>query len=104
MANGSRWAVIGAVAVGIAAGAAACSSSTSKDAPTTASAGAEIYASNCATCHATDGSGGQGPAIGDGQAEAKYTEAEMIDLVTDGRDAMPAWKGTLTDVEIAQVV
>ncbi|MGN6696118.1 MAG: outer membrane protein assembly factor BamB family protein [Aquihabitans sp.] len=107
MGNGRRWALVGLVAVGIAAGAAACSSDSSDGGSDGAAAkdpGASIYQSNCATCHAPDGSGGQGPAIGDGKAEAKYTEAEMVDIVTDGRDSMPAWKGTLSAEEIDQVV
>ena len=94
------------VAVAVAIGAAACSSEqgrkgSSSQGPLDA---AEIFASNCATCHAADGSGGQGPAIGDGKVEAKYTVAEMTDLVTNGKNAMPAWKGNLSTDEIDAVV
>ncbi len=102
MGSTSRWAVVGIVALGVAAGAAACSSDggPSTQGPT----GASIYAANCATCHAADGGGGQGPALGDGAANEAMTEAEMIRIVTDGKDAMPAWQGKLSSEEIAQVV
>ena len=103
MGSGRRWVLFGLVAMGIAGGAAACSSD-SGSAGAAKPAGASIFESNCATCHAPDGSGGQGPAIGDGKAKAKYTETEMVELVTNGKDAMPAWKGTLSAEEIDDVV
>ena len=104
MGNGRHWALVGLVAIGIAVGAAACSSDSGSDGGASGPPGASIYASNCATCHAADGSGGQGPAIGDGKAKAAYTEAEMVDLVTEGKNAMPSWKGTLSAEQIDQVV
>ncbi|HWJ96993.1 MAG TPA: PQQ-binding-like beta-propeller repeat protein [Acidimicrobiales bacterium] len=104
MGNGRRSALFGLVAAGIAVGAVACSSGGGSDGAVAKAPGAATYESNCATCHAPDGSGGQGPAIGAGKAKAKYTEAEMIGIVTDGRNSMPAWKGTLSGEEIDQVV
>lgn len=106
MRNARHSVLVGLVAVAIAAGAAACSSDGGMkgSASQGPQSGAAIFESNCATCHAADGSGGQGPAIGDGKAKAKYTEAEMIDLVTDGKNAMPAWKGQLAASEIDAVV
>lgn len=106
MGSGRRWIVFGLVAVAIAGGAAACSSDEGSDggAGGAKPPGAEIYASNCATCHGADGGGGQGPELGDGAAAGKYSEAEMVELVTNGKNAMPAWKGALSTEEIADVV
>jgi mono/diheme cytochrome c family protein len=94
------------VALGIAAAAAACSSDGGSSSPATGAKpdGKAIFAANCATCHAADGSGGQGPAIGDGAANEALSEADMVEVVTDGKAAMPAWKGTLSKDEIAAVV
>jgi mono/diheme cytochrome c family protein len=104
MGSRSRRVAAGIVAIGIAAGAAACSSGGGSEGSATPRTGAEIYADDCATCHASDGAGGMGPALGDGAAEAKYSEADTIELVTEGSNAMPAWKGRLSEAEIAAVV
>lgn len=105
MGRAGHWMLIGIVALGVAAGAAACSSDGGSEGAARAPAtGAEIFAANCSTCHAADGSGGQGPAIGNGAANEALSKADMIHLVTNGRSAMPAWKGTLSKAEIARVV
>lgn len=106
MGKSIRWGLLAVLALTLAWVSAACSSD-DKDAsapPTKTPDGAEIYATNCATCHAADGSGGQGPKLGGGAAAEKYTKAEMVSLVSSGRKAMPAWKGTLSAGEIAAVV
>jgi mono/diheme cytochrome c family protein len=103
----ARWLPIAMVAVGIAVAGAACSSDDGGSTSTTRAAtpsGAEVFATNCATCHAADGSGGQGPALGDGAANERLSEADMVEVVTKGRAAMPAWKGVLSKAEIAAVV
>lgn len=102
MGRANRWIVLGAVAVGIAAGAAACSSDDGGTASTPD--GADVFSVNCATCHGADGGGGQGPELADGAANGTYTEAEMVELVTNGKNAMPAWKSRLSEAEIAAVV
>ena len=68
------------------------------------SAGAAIYAGSCAGCHGADGSGGQGPPLGDGEAAASLSEDAMVDVVTGGRNAMPSFGGDLTAEEIDEVV
>ncbi|WP_421120307.1 PQQ-binding-like beta-propeller repeat protein [Aquihabitans daechungensis] len=104
MRRAARWAPFAILAVAVACGAAACASDEGSDGSPAPSDGAAIYAANCATCHAADGSGGQGPAIGDGAAGGSMSEDAMVDLVTNGKGAMPAWKGTLSEDEIAEVV
>jgi len=105
MHRGLRWALLGGAALALTWAVAACSSDDARPAASPESiAGAELYATNCATCHAPDGSGGQGPKIGDGVAAGRYSDDEMVELVTGGRDAMPSFDKTLTDEEIAQVV
>jgi len=71
----------------------------------TANAGASIFASRCAGCHAPDGSGGFGPALGGGVVVAKYPNAQdQIAVVTKGRGSMPTFEGSLTPEQIAAVV
>ena len=97
---------VAAAALTLAATAGACSSDdTGSDAgTTTSSVGASVFKDNCASCHAIDGSGGQGPAIGDGAAAAKFDHEEMVGIVTNGRGAMPSFEGKLSADEVAAVV
>jgi mono/diheme cytochrome c family protein len=62
-------------------------------------AGKAVYDVHCAGCHGASGEGsGNYPSVaGEGGSEA-------IDIVTNGDDAMPAFGGTLTEQEIADVV
>ncbi len=74
------------------------------DAPSGGSAdGQTIYESNCARCHGPEGEGGQGPAIGNGEVEGHMSLDEQIEVITDGRNSMPAWGDTLSEEEIEAV-
>ncbi len=67
--------------------------------------GREIYGSLCASCHTADGSGGRGPGLNQGRVVAAYPDVEdQIELVTNGRAAMPAFSGRLGAEEIVAVV
>lgn len=67
--------------------------------------GEEIFSSNCAVCHRADGTGSIGPNISGGATVTKYPELDdQIRLVTDGRNAMPAFGRQLTAVQIETVV
>lgn len=63
-------------------------------------AGADVYAANCAVCHAADGSGGSGPALT--AAIPGMSEEEIVDLVLNGEGVMPAFDN-LSDQEIADL-
>ena len=66
--------------------------------------GAVIYGQRCASCHGEAGQGGQGPRLA-GTMVVNYPDAAVqTALVTEGRNAMPAFGSTLTDDEIAAVV
>jgi glucose dehydrogenase/cytochrome c5 len=93
----------GAVAVAALA-VAACSSDGGTESAAERSPGADLYRTNCAACHGAAGGGGQGPKLGDGEAAAKWDAGELIDIVANGRDAMPAFEDRLTEDEIAQIV
>jgi glucose dehydrogenase len=94
------------VAAAVVAGVATAACSGSDPAATKAGdpPGARLYATTCATCHGADGGGGQGPAIGDGLAAKRFTAAEMVAIVHDGRGNMPPLSSALTDAEIRDVV
>ena len=68
------------------------------------SQGETVYSANCARCHGPDGEGGVGPQLGDGAVEANLTLEEHTEVVTDGRNGMPAWEGQLSPEEIDAVV
>jgi len=67
--------------------------------------GEAVYAANCAACHGGKGEGvATFPAL-DGSKIATGDIQAHIDIVTNGGKAgMPAWKGVLTDAEIAAVI
>ena len=64
-----------------------------------ATAGATVYADNCASCHGTDATGGSGPAIaGMGETE------EMAEVILEGEGDMTAFDGVISDQDIADVI
>ena len=74
------------------------------------SPGASIFRSNCVICHAGDGSGntaiGKKNKVRDLRSpEAqKATDAELFELISQGKKPMPGFSGRLTDEQIHQVV
>ena len=66
--------------------------------PPVMTAGAAVFADNCATCHGADGSGDSGPDI-----RAEDNRAEITLVVRNGKEEMPAFKGQLTAAQIAAV-
>jgi mono/diheme cytochrome c family protein len=67
--------------------------------------GQQVYLDNCARCHGNAGGGGAGPKLADGRAAKDFPDPDaQAELVRDGRGAMPAWDGKLTDAEIDAVV
>lgn len=76
---------------------------TTSTATTEASAeGKQVFSENCASCHtlqAADASGQVGPNLDD----LKPDEATVQKQVENGGGAMPAFKGQLTDAQIAAV-
>jgi cytochrome c oxidase subunit 2 len=67
--------------------------------------GEEVYNSNCAVCHKSDGSGMPPafPAI-KGSKIAAGSIQDHINIVLKGKNAMPAWASQLNDAEIAAVI
>lgn len=70
-----------------------------------ASPGAVVFASNCARCHGSDGGGGLGPKLSDGQVVKDFPDAaDQITFVKKGQGGMPGFADTLSPQEIQQVV
>lgn len=67
--------------------------------------GEQVYAANCVACHQANGKGVPGafPAL-DGAPVVTGPRAEQINVVVNGRKAMPAFKGSLSDTEIAAAI
>jgi len=64
--------------------------------------GAEIYASNCAGCHAPDRSGRNGPPLL--PASLTSDPSSYVQLITDGLGGMPGFGNRLSADEINAVV
>jgi cytochrome c oxidase subunit II len=67
--------------------------------------GEKVYASNCVACHQANGKGipGSFPAL-DGSPVVNGPKVVQITTVLNGRNAMPAWKGVLSDTDIAAAI
>ena len=64
--------------------------------------GKTLFASNCAGCHtlaAADATGTVGPDLDEGKPDQDL----VVDRVTNGKGAMPAFKGTLSEEQIDAV-
>jgi alcohol dehydrogenase (cytochrome c) len=67
-----------------------------------AEAGKEVFAEQCSVCHGADGRGGNGGPDLTTMPKAKE-QAGAEEQVTNGGGGMPAFKGTLSEEEIADV-
>jgi mono/diheme cytochrome c family protein len=73
--------------------------------------GAEIYKANCVTCHGAEGEGDgpAGAALRPPPANLKvmapqHSDGDLAWKITEGRGAMPPWKGALSEEDIWNVV
>ncbi len=67
-----------------------------------AAAGKAVFATNCAGCHTLADAGATG-AVGPNLDDLKPDEATVVNKVETGGGPMPAFKGTLSDADIANV-
>ena len=67
--------------------------------------GEKVYAANCVACHQANGKGVPGafPAL-DGSQMVNGPQDGQIAILLNGKNAMPGWKSTLSDTEIAAVI
>jgi mono/diheme cytochrome c family protein len=66
--------------------------------------GADLYETNCASCHGSSAEGGVGPALAAGSEAAEETDSRIIARIRDGKNAMPPFAGSLTDEEIELIL
>jgi len=69
--------------------------------------GASVYASKCAGCHGAKGQGGGGgtfPALAGNSLVNRSDATGTIAIIQHGRSMMPAWKGQLSNGDVAAVV
>lgn len=72
--------------------------------------GKAVFASKCAICHGADGKGttsiGKSLKIADLHSEsvAKMSDTDLKNVITNGKNKMPPFKGKLTDAQLDQVV
>jgi cytochrome c oxidase cbb3-type subunit 3 len=65
--------------------------------------GASIFAGKCAMCHSADGSGLVGPNLTDEIYKNMASLDDMLVMIAEGKNAMPAQKTVLTQNDIAIV-
>ncbi|MFL6717837.1 MAG: cytochrome c oxidase subunit II [Burkholderiaceae bacterium] len=67
--------------------------------------GEKIYTANCVACHQANGKGVPGafPAL-DGSPIVNGPKGPQINILLNGKNAMPAWKSVLSDTDIAAVI
>jgi cytochrome c6 len=71
--------------------------------------GAGVYKSKCQTCHGPDGGGtavGKSLKVADLRSPdvQSRSDAELTQVISDGKDNMPGFKGAITDDEIQAVL
>lgn len=78
--------------------------------PLLAADAAALYKSKCAMCHGDDGTGattmGKKLGLRDlGSADVqKQTDAQLFDVVSKGKNKMPAYNGKIADADIKALV
>jgi len=71
---------------------------------------AALFKAKCAACHGADGSGdtsmGKTLKLRDLRSAdvQKQTDAQLTEIITNGKGKMPAYKGKVTDDQIKQLV
>jgi mono/diheme cytochrome c family protein len=65
---------------------------------------ADVYATNCAACHGAELEGGVGPGLGPGGHSHGHADAELVAIITNGKNAMPAFVDKLTEQPIVDLV
>ena len=69
------------------------------------SEGRSIWVAQCASCHGASGGGGRGAKLSEGRVLDRFPDvADQIDLVLNGKGAMPSYAGRLSDEQIESVV
>jgi mono/diheme cytochrome c family protein len=69
-----------------------------------ADAGADLYKAKCQGCHGADGTpSAMAAKMGAKSLDKAKSEKDFIDITTNGKNKMPAYKGKLTDDQIKTV-
>lgn len=68
--------------------------------------GEEVYAQICAQCHGPEGGGGIGPALRNPELQARYSDQELFQVISQGHEAtaMIGFSGILTSSQINEVI
>jgi mono/diheme cytochrome c family protein len=71
---------------------------------------ASVYKAKCAACHGEDGKGTTAAGVKLGAHDfaspdvQKQTDAQLIDIVPNGKNKMPAYKGKIPDDQIKGLI
>jgi mono/diheme cytochrome c family protein len=100
--NGRRWTVVAALAA--AAAVAGCGGK--RAAEDRIAFGKNVYVRECARCHGDDGTGYPGvyPKLDGNPIVTLESPEPMVEIVDDGREAMPSFAGQIPVQNIAAVI
>jgi len=74
-------------------------------APAAAQDAAGTYKAKCAMCHGPDGKGGKMGTRDFASPEVKgESDAQLTDIINNGKGKMPSYKGKLTDADVKGLV
>jgi Cytochrome c, mono- and diheme variants len=106
MAGRKGWPAVLLLAVVLAAcgggGADDAGQGTANGAKQAVSEGERLYGKRCMACHGEGLEGGFGPELRN--VGERLSREELIRVIRDGRNTMPAFKDRLTDAEIEAIV
>lgn len=69
-----------------------------------ADSGADLYKAKCQSCHGADGNpSAMAAKMGAKAVDKAKSEKDYVDVTTNGKNKMPAYKGKLTDEQIKAV-
>ncbi len=67
--------------------------------------GEQIWSGSCVACHGRQGQGGRGGQLNEGRVIQRFSDPlAQIELVANGKGAMPAFSSKLTPEQIEAVV
>ena len=70
-----------------------------------ATSGESLYGTHCSSCHMADGTGNPGLNYPSLVEHAPHeTDEEIVAIVLEGEEAMPAFRSQLSDQEVADVL
>lgn len=66
--------------------------------------GPQLFQMACSSCHGTSLEGGIGPELGRGSDAADDSDSRIASRISNGKDEMPSFSGSLSEAQIASII